>query len=46
MTEQELQNKIDNLLRRLQQEGKIKVEGYGKGSIWILADNQPAGVDK
>lgn len=35
-------NKIDNLLRRLQREDKIKVEGYGKGSVWIVADKQPA----
>ena len=34
-------NKIDYLLKRLQQEGKIQVQGYGKGSIWILAEKQP-----
>lgn len=33
-------HKIDNLLRRLQQERKIKVEGYGKGSVWKLTDGQ------
>jgi ATP-dependent DNA helicase RecG len=35
-------NKIDSLLRRLQQEGKIKVEGYGKGAIWRLVANRPS----
>ncbi|MEY4487643.1 MAG: hypothetical protein RIQ79_151 [Verrucomicrobiota bacterium] len=28
-------HKIDTLLRRLQREGKIKLEGYGKGGVWM-----------
>lgn len=28
--------KIKNLLKRLQREGKIKVDGYGKAGVWTL----------
>jgi len=30
--------KINRLLKRLQREGKITVEGYGRAGIWTLAD--------
>jgi ATP-dependent DNA helicase RecG len=30
--------KINNLLKRLQREGKIKVDGYGKAGVWKLAE--------
>lgn len=30
-------SKINNLLARLQREGKIKVDGYGKAGVWTLA---------
>ncbi len=31
-------DKIKNLLKRLQREGKIKVDGYGKSGVWTLVD--------
>lgn len=30
-------HKINNLLKRLQREGKIKADGYGKAAVWMLA---------
>lgn len=30
--------KINHLLKRLQREGKIKVDGYGKAGVWTLVD--------
>jgi ATP-dependent DNA helicase RecG len=33
-------NKIDNLLRRLQQNSRIESKGYGKGAVWILGNHR------
>jgi ATP-dependent DNA helicase RecG len=38
LTPVQKRSKINNLLARLQREGKIKVNGYGKAGVWRLAD--------
>lgn len=37
LTPVQKRSKINNLLARLQREGKIKVDGYGKAGVWKLA---------
>lgn len=36
LTPAQKRGKIDRLLKRLQAEGKIRLNGYGKGGIWTL----------
>lgn len=38
LTVEQKQKKIQNLLQRLRREGRVKVEGFGPGSIWSLPD--------
>jgi hypothetical protein len=45
LTPAQKRGKIDRLLKRLQLEGKIRLDGYGKGGTWIphsSADNENA----
>lgn len=39
LTPVQKRSKINNLLARLQREGKIKVDGYGKAGVWTLTAN-------
>lgn len=39
LTPDQRRHKINHLLKRLQRENRIKVQGYGKAGIWTLTDD-------
>jgi len=45
LTPAQKRGKIDRLLKRLQAEGKIRVDGYGKSAVWTLATPHSKGSE-